>query len=99
VPKCDLDDCSLKDDIGDIKDNQVKATEAQQARDVNQARFEQKIDDYIKQDIKDKKENKEENEKVHERLFARTRRVVKFEYLVTIILATGVIIGIVIKLT
>lgn len=86
-PKCDLDACSLKDDIGEIKENQKEMKEDQNERNINQATFEQKIDDYM---VQGKKE--------HELLFARTRLTVKWPHLATAVFVLSAIVGIVWKL-
>ena len=86
MPNCDLDECSLKDDIGEIKENQKEQLESSNAMITAQAVFVQKVDDYIEQNVKDV-----------ERLFIRTRRVVKWSHLSGVVFVLGVIIGIVWK--
>ena len=88
MPNCDLDKCSLKEDIGDIKKNQEKQLESSNEMILAQAVFVQKMDDYVEQNVKDV-----------ERLFVRTRRVVKWSHLTAAVFVLGTIIGIVIKLT
>ncbi len=87
APKCDLDACSLKEDIGEIKENQKGMKNDQHERDVKQGKFEQKMDDYMKQGMKE-----------HELLFARTRLIVKWPHLATAVFVLSAIIGIVWKL-
>ena len=91
APKCDLDACSLKDDISEIKKNQVKMTETQAKRDVSQGRFEQKMEDYM-----------EHGKDEHDILFARTKHIpqgnVKWTHLATVVFVLGTIIGIVWKI-
>jgi len=64
MEKCDLDACSLKEDIVEIKDTLKEASEADIERDKTQAVFVQKMDDYM---VQGKKE--------HEILFQRTREM------------------------
>lgn len=88
MAKCDLDECSLKEDIGEIKKNQKEMTQGQNKRDINQATFEQKMDDYMKQGIKE-----------HEILFARTKVIpqgnVKWTHLFMALGGVGTIMAIV----
>ena len=73
MPKCDLDACSLSDDIGDIKKNQAAMTKANNTNAVAQGKFVQKMDDFLTQYEKNEISNKEERDI----LFTRTRDVAK----------------------
>ena len=85
--KCDLDKCSLKDDIGEIKTNQKEMKEAHGEMVTTQALLAQELGTYMKR-----------GEKEHDLLFARTRLVVKWPHLATAVFVLGTIVGIVWKL-
>lgn len=93
MAKCDLDDCSLKDNIDDIKKNQAAMTKANTDNAVAQGKFVQKMDDFLKQYEKNETSNKEERDI----LFTRTRLVVKWPHLATVVFVLAAIIGIVWK--
>lgn len=91
MSKCDLDACSLKEHIEEIKDNQIKMIEGQAKRDISQGRFEQKLEDWMEQDVKDKKENG----KQHDILFDRTRGMATWSGIFKAIGGTGGLMAII----
>ena len=64
--RCDLDKCSLKDDIDEIKAGQEVIKLSMQTQALSTATLVQKVDDYIVR-----------GEKEHDILFSRTRDIVK----------------------
>lgn len=84
MTKCDLDECSLKDHIKEIKDNQSAITKAHSEMVTAQAVFVQKVDGYM-----------ERGQKEHEVLFTKTRMVVKWPHLVMALGAVGTLMGII----
>ena len=87
APKCDLDDCSLKGDIGEIKTNQKAITKAHGEMVTTQALLAQELSTYMKR-----------GEKEHDLLFARTRLVVKWPHLATVVFVLSAVVAIVWKL-
>ena len=77
MPNCDLDDCSLKDSIDDIKKNQAAMTKANTDNAVATGKFVQKMDDFLEQYEKNEESNKEERDI----LFTRTRGTIKWLHL------------------
>lgn len=91
MPKCDLDSCSLSDDIGDIKKNQAAMTKANNENAVAQGKFVQKMDDFLEQYEKNEEDNKEERDI----LFTRTRGVVTWKGFVLALTGVSIFLGIV----
>ena len=69
-PKCDLDACSLADDIGEIKEAQKTLSESHIEMNTTQKLFIQKVGTYMER-------GKEE----HDILFTRTRGTIKWLHL------------------
>lgn len=84
MPKCDLDECSLKDHITEIKDNQKAMTKAHSEMITAQAVFVSKVDGYM-----------ETGKLEHEILFARSRMVIKWPHLAMAIGAIAALMAII----
>lgn len=84
MSRCDLDDCSLKDDIGEIKENQKEMKEAHGEMVTTQALLAQELGTYMKR-----------GEKEHDILFARTRGNVKWAHLVMALGGVGTFVAII----
>lgn len=93
-PKCDLDACSLKGDINDIKKNQAAMTKANYDNAVVQGKFVQKMDDFLEQYEKNEDSNKEERDI----LFTRTRGIVTLKGLVLTLTVVSISLGILVTI-
>jgi hypothetical protein len=98
MPNCDLDDCSLKDYIDELRTDQKKLSGKHDAileKHVEvvktQALLVQKVDTWMA----NVKEDKEDNEKDHDILFARGRGNVKWAHLAMAITGVSGFIGII----
>ena len=92
--KCDLDACSLKEHIEEIKNNQVAITKAHGDMVLSQAVFVETVKGWMKST----EDAKDDNEKEHDILFAKVRLVVKWPHLATAVFVLSAIVGIVYKL-
>ena len=91
--RCDLDACSLKEDIGEIKRNQEKQLESHNKMITAQAVLIEKIGNVVKQH----EDDNEDNEKQHNILFGKVRYTVKWAHLGTVVFVLGTIVTIVWK--
>lgn len=78
---------TIKEDMTEIKANQKEMTKAQNERNIKQGKFEQKMEDYMEQGMKE-----------HELLFTRTKGIVKWSHLISAVFVLGTIVGIMWKL-
>lgn len=84
MEKCDLDKCSLSDDIGEIKEAQKTLSESHIEMNTTQRLFIQKVDTYM-----------EHGKEEHDILFARTRGTINWTHLLMALAGVSTLMGII----
>ncbi len=93
--KCDLDQCSLSEDVSEIKADTKETNKMINKDRVERGKFEEKIITILHTG---KEEHKRFNKNV-EKLYSLNRGTVKWTHLSMALIAISIIIGITVKLT